>query len=552
MSAGGASAQDDVYGFTHRQLRGDGVLVARVTGLGGVASALAGLSIRASLTPGAAQLSLLRSTSGTLVIRRRAQTNGAVTQTTAALTPATWLRLERRGQTISFSQSADGTQWASLHSATIDLSETAFVGLAVTSQRPDAMAAATMSNVQLDSRSSLPSGWSKVDLGGVSSQVQLSQSTLIIAQWASGKAASDAVSFVYQRVTGDAEISVRVGALSPAAALTGLMVRSMLDSGSPYLWLRTSPSGQRSVRRLLAEGLAATTRTLGSGGGPGWLKLVRNGALLSLFQSSNGTAWTFLATEAVDLPASIYVGIAVARGTALSATAFVDNVRIAAASANELPTISLTAPSLGKTVFEGDPLAISAVASDRDDRVEAVEFYVDGLRVGVDTTAPYVASWIATGVAVHQVSALARDSDGAIVRTSPVPVVVLPREGYDEGGGSTEPGPSQPSSTSGTPSGDTSGGTTGSTTRTWRLVFVPSRDHDRTVDRYTVEIFASTGWALVGSRDLGRPTVVAGEISVDITLLIRGLTRGQYHVIVRAVDDGATGRSEGALFVLVL
>ncbi len=587
MSAGGLSANDDVYGFMNRPLRGDGYLVARVGEIGGVASGLAGLMIRASLTQGAAQLSVLRSTAGGLVIRQRAQTNGTVTQSSApGLSTSTWLRLERRGQTITLSRSADGTQWSLIQSATIALQETASVGLAVTSQRPDAMATASMSNVQLVSHSDLPGGWSKVDLGGVASQVQVSESFWSISQWSSGGTSSDGLSFVYQRVTGDAEVSVRVASIAPAAGVAGLMVRGTLDPASPHLWLRTSPSGQRSVRRQLAAGLAATTTTIGSGGMPAWLKLVRQGVLVSLYQSTNGTTWTLLATEAVDLPASIYIGWAVARSTASSLLAVLDNVRLSAASANEVPTISLTAPSSATTVFEGDPFTISAIASDRDDRVEAVEFFVDSTRVGVDTTAPYVASWTATGVGLHMVSALARDSDGAVVRTPAVAVAVLARSGYDEGspsGGTTGTGPGGTTGTgsggttgpgSGGTTGPSSGGTTGTgtggttgtgtggtagtgtggtvgpvdTTSTWRLLFRPSPDHDRTVDRYTAEIYLLNGFVLVATRDLGRPAVVGSEITVDLTTLIRPLPLGLYRIAVQAVDDSTHLRSSPAGF----
>ena len=120
-AAGGLTAQEDVYAFAQRTLRGDGYLVARVAGISGVTSALAGLSIRGSLTPGAAQISLLQTASGGLVVRKRLQANAPVYQTSvAAVSRTAWLRLERKGQTISLAQSADGTQWASIPGATLE------------------------------------------------------------------------------------------------------------------------------------------------------------------------------------------------------------------------------------------------------------------------------------------------------------------------------------------------------------------------------------------------------------------------------------------------
>ena len=203
------------------------------------------------------------------------------------------------------------------------------------------------------------------------------------------------------------------------------MVRGTLDSGSAYLWLAASSSGDRSVRRRLADGLPPTTTALGGGSIPAWLKLVRHGAMLSVFSSADGISWALKSSEAIDLPSSVYIGLALSSGTSLSATATLDNVRLGAASANELPTITLTSPSSATSLVEGEPLALAATAFDSDDRVEAVEFFVDSTPVGVDTAAPYAASWIAAGVGTHQVTALARDSDGAVVRTAPVSVAVL-------------------------------------------------------------------------------------------------------------------------------
>ena len=528
-AAGGLTAQEDVYAFAQRTLRGDGYVVARVAGISGVTSALAGLSIRGSLTPGAAQISLLQTASGGLVVRKRLQANAPVYQTSvAAVSRTAWLRLERNGQTISLAQSADGTQWASIPGATISLPETAYAGLAVSSQRPDAMATATMSHVQMVSVSTLPAGWTKVDIGGSAwSQARYAQPNWTISQWVTGTPSLEGISYVYQRVAGDAEVVVRVAALSPATAIAGLMVRGTLDSDSAYLWLAASPSGGRSVRRRLADGLPPTTTALGTGSIPAWLKLVRQGAMLSVFSSVDGITWALKSSEAINLPSSVYIGLALSGGTSLSATATLDNVRLGAASANQLPTITLTSPSSATSLVEGKPLALAATASDSDDRVEAVEFFVDSTRVGVDTAAPYAASWIAAGVGSHQVTALARDSDGAIVRTTPVSVAVL------AAGTST---PTYPTS---------------STVTSWRLVFAPSLDHNTLVDRYVAEIYSLNGWALVWSRDLGKPAVLNGECTVDLTLWIKALPAGQYQIVVRAVDDNTQARSIGVAFNFV-
>ena len=79
-------------------------------------------------------------------------------------------------------------------------------------------------------------------------------------------------------------------------------------------------------------------------------------------------------------------------------------------------------------------------------------------------------------------------------------------------------------------------------------MFRPSLDHDRTVDRYMAQIYLLNGLVLVATRDLGRPAVVGGEITVDLTTLIRALPLGLYRIAVQAVDDATHLRSSPAAF----
>jgi len=75
------------------------------------------------------------------------------------------------------------------------------------------------------------------------------------------------------------------------------------------------------------------------------------------------------------------------------------------------PTVTLTNPSPGSTV--SGSVAVSADASD-DNSVTQVEFFVDGLSIGVDTSAPYETSWDSTtvGDGGHSITATATDSIG--------------------------------------------------------------------------------------------------------------------------------------------
>jgi len=75
------------------------------------------------------------------------------------------------------------------------------------------------------------------------------------------------------------------------------------------------------------------------------------------------------------------------------------------------PTVTITNPSNGATV--SGSVNVTANASD-DNGVTQVEFFVDSTSLGVDTTAPYSASWDTTAYSdgAHTVSAIATDTIG--------------------------------------------------------------------------------------------------------------------------------------------
>lgn len=86
------------------------------------------------------------------------------------------------------------------------------------------------------------------------------------------------------------------------------------------------------------------------------------------------------------------------------------------------PTVSLTAPATGGV---SGNVTISATAADNV-AVAQVEFLVDGLVVGTDTTSPYSTSWN-SALAVngaHTITARATDTSGNQTTSSPVAVTV--------------------------------------------------------------------------------------------------------------------------------
>ena len=94
------------------------------------------------------------------------------------------------------------------------------------------------------------------------------------------------------------------------------------------------------------------------------------------------------------------------------------------ASDTQPPTVSITAPNPGPPVSQ--VITISATASDNVG-VVAVEFLVDGISLGTDSTAPYIIPWNTTTAnnGAHTLIAVARDAAGNQTTSAPVVVTTL-------------------------------------------------------------------------------------------------------------------------------
>lgn len=90
---------------------------------------------------------------------------------------------------------------------------------------------------------------------------------------------------------------------------------------------------------------------------------------------------------------------------------------------NALPSVSITSPASGSGFITGSVVAIAATAADADGTVSSVEFFVDGVSVGVDNTSPYTANY--TSVAgTHSLTARATDNNGGQTTSAAVTINV--------------------------------------------------------------------------------------------------------------------------------
>ena len=215
-------ATSDEFQFAYQQVTGDFDIRVRVASLENVnAWSKAGVMIRESLAANARNAFMLvtsgwrrvrSSAAATRAVRRRGRRCGSGTA-------PVWLRLVRQGNQFTGYQSANGTSWTSTGSATISMTSSVYVGMAVGSRVDSTLATAMFTNFQTASGRSrsttgLPAPWTNRDIGSPARAGSASASAArspLLGGGADIWDTSDQFQFVYQPLQGDVEVIARVG-----------------------------------------------------------------------------------------------------------------------------------------------------------------------------------------------------------------------------------------------------------------------------------------------------------------------------------------------------
>ncbi len=268
--------------------------------------------------------------------------------------------------------------------------------------------------------------------------------------------------------------------------------------------------------------------------------------------------------------------------------------------------MSLTRPAASSTFTAPANITLAATASDADGTVTRVDFYRGSTLIGSDTSSPYSYNWTNVGSGSYQLTAVARDDDGATrtsadasirVSTTPNQLPTVSITNPINGRSFTAPASLTITAAASDSDGtiarvdfyagtrlvasdttnpyqaawsnvaagnysltavarDNLGGTrtssavavsiTAGAPRPTRVAFTASANHATSVDRYIVTIYRGQDPVTaspVATRDLGKPAPVAGDISVDISTLVNPLPAGTYKAVVRASGPGGTAAS---------
>jgi regulation of enolase protein 1 (concanavalin A-like superfamily) len=237
------------------------------------------------------------------------------------------VRLSRVGDTITASQSANGTTWTVVGTDTIAFAQTVLVGLAVSSHSTTAAATATFDKVVIESL------WSNQDIGAVGLAGRTSIANGVFTLTGAGAdiwGAADAFHFTYQRLTGDGEIIARVKNVSATNVWhkVGVMIRKDLTPGSAHgMMLVSSARGLAFQRRVTSAGLSTST-TGPLLAAPRWVRIARSGDVITASYSSDQTTWNVVGSDTIVMGPTVYIGLAnSSHSTTALGTATVDGVK---------------------------------------------------------------------------------------------------------------------------------------------------------------------------------------------------------------------------------
>ena len=181
---------------------------------------------------------------------------------------------------------------------------------------------------------SLPAPWQTADIGKVRVVGSASMSNGVYTVMGAGtiSGTADNFRFVYQPLSGDGEIKVRINSVinTGTSGRIGVMIRESLTSGSEYAFMGIAPGGTYRWQRRSSTSGSTSSTTSTTGTPPNvWARVVRTGNKLYGYRSTDGTTWTLVSSSGITMAANIYVGVAVASGSSTTLnTATFTNVAV--------------------------------------------------------------------------------------------------------------------------------------------------------------------------------------------------------------------------------
>nr|WP_314897850.1 LamG-like jellyroll fold domain-containing protein [uncultured Flavobacterium sp.] len=222
---------------------------------------------------------------------------------------------------------------------------------------------------------------------------------------AAGTSTSNAFSFNFKKVSGDAGLVVKVNSVSSNSGGCGVMLRESLAPGSRFWDIYLNATG--GVGRHWQPKA------------PWWLKIERVGTRIFTYHSQDGVNWTNLgcAYSATGFPTDLYAGFyTVSNNASVQNTATFSNVAYSQTAAAGSPEISSATTA---TATIGTPFSYNIIAS-----ANPSSYSASGLPAGLSiNTSTGVISGTATELGQNEVTITATNASGTGTATLIIKVI---------------------------------------------------------------------------------------------------------------------------------
>src|SRR5262249_32649909 len=142
---------------------------------------------------------------------------------------------------------------------------------------------------------------------------------------------ADAFHYVYQPLSGDGSIVARVLSVQNTSnwAKSGVMIRESLTPDSAQADVVVSPGKGVVFQRRDNTGGGSINTAGPLATAPWWVKLTRSGSTFNAYQSPDGTSWSQIGSDNINMSNNVFIGLAVtAHNNSALCASTIDNVSV--------------------------------------------------------------------------------------------------------------------------------------------------------------------------------------------------------------------------------
>ena len=173
----------------------------------------------------------------------------------------------------------------------------------------------------------LPSSWNNQDIGIVAlpgTTIQANGNFTVCGAGNGIGATADSFHYLYQTISGEGTIETYVESiLERGNSKAGLMIRETLDADSRHASIFLTEAGNAVFEYRSSTGETTQTVTQAGIQAPYWLKMKRQGDLLTGYYSEDRQTWNAISEQSIAMDAGAYQGLAV---SSQDSSAFCDTI----------------------------------------------------------------------------------------------------------------------------------------------------------------------------------------------------------------------------------